>query len=316
MNPVYDFIQKNRVLALIEKAQKSSARNLALDDFDLTQFPEVLITCQGLHILNIGHNRIVEIPMEISQLKNLQHLSLEYNQLDRFPEALKHCPQLISLNLSHNPIKELTCDIGCLVSLEMLWCNSCCLTSIPEEIGNLTKLETFGARHNKIAKLPIRIGELINLRWLTMEDNCLNNVPHNFGKLELIKHINFNKNNFSYIPYRFAKLKNLKYLHLQSNEFFVLPVRTISAMPNTRFNFQNNPVGLEDYKIFTNVILSGTEDEILDMFGHDSDSSSDDWDNSLDSADLNYSATDDDSDNENRDVIGNIPILSKFLVTC
>lgn len=69
-------------------------------------------------------------------------------------------------------------------------------------------------------------------------------------------------------------------------------------------------------QIFTNIIITGSENEILDMIGYDSDSSSDDWDNSLDSTELNYSATDEDSDNENREVISNMPILSKFLVTC
>ncbi|CAG9855833.1 unnamed protein product [Phyllotreta striolata] len=283
MNPVYDFIQKNRVLALIEKAQKTSARNLALDDFDLTCFPDVLVGCQGLYSLNLGHNK--------------------YNNLDRFPEALRNLTQLITLNISHNPMHELSSSIGCLVSLEILWCNSCLLTQIPDEIGNLWRLQTLGARHNKITSLPIRICELINLQWLTLEDNNLSSVPKYFDNLQMLRHINFNKNNFSTLPYKFSNLKNLKYLHLQNNEFFSLPERTIFAMPFTNINLQHNPLQLEDNKMFPNVVITGMEDEILDMFGYDSDSSSDDWDHSLDSTDLNYSATDEDSDNENREVM-------------
>lgn len=164
MNPVYDFIQRNRVLAIIEKAQCSRARNLSLEDFDLTDFPEVLFNCQNLHYLNIRHNRLVNLPSDIGQLKNLQHVSLEYNNIDRFPEALRNLTQLVTLNINHNPIKDLTKDIASLKNLEILWCNSCCLTSLPEEIGSLIKLETLGARHNKINKLPDGICELRNLR--------------------------------------------------------------------------------------------------------------------------------------------------------
>lgn len=164
MNPVYDFIQRNRVIAKIEKAHCSKARNLTLDDFDLTAFPDILLNCQDLYSLKLGHNKISDLPSDIFQLKNLQHLALEYNNLDRFPDSLKNLSQLITLNISHNPIRDLTKDIGCLTSLEILWCNSCCLTYLPEEIGNLTNLETLGARHNKISKLPNAICNLKNLR--------------------------------------------------------------------------------------------------------------------------------------------------------
>jgi leucine-rich repeat protein SHOC2 len=164
MNPVYDYIQRNRVLAKIEKAHGSKATNLALDDHDLLKFPPSLISCEQLCYLNIGHNRIAELPKSLGCLKNLHNLCLEYNNFDRFPEVLKDLPQLTSLNISHNPIKDLTRIIGCLTSLETLWCNRCCLTSLPEEIGNLVKLDTLGARHNQITKLPDGICNLVHLR--------------------------------------------------------------------------------------------------------------------------------------------------------
>ncbi|KAJ8955945.1 hypothetical protein NQ314_006794 [Rhamnusium bicolor] len=291
MNPVYDFIQRNRVIAKIEKAHCSKARNLALDDFDLTTFPDILLQCHDLYSLNIGHNKIIKLPNNILQLKSLQHLSLEYNNFDIFPDALK----------KPNAVK-------------ILWCNSCCLTSLPEELGGLTKLETFGARHNKITKLPDGICNLGNLRWLTLEDNNLYTVPQDFDKLQSLVHVNFNKNNFNFIPLRISKIKTLKYLHLQNNEFFSLPEITVVAMSHTKINLLNNPLQLEDNKIFSNIVTTGSENEVMDFLGHDSDSSSDNWDNSLDSSDLNYSATES-SDSEEEEVLTDVPRLSKFLVT-
>ncbi|KAJ8919755.1 hypothetical protein NQ315_006284 [Exocentrus adspersus] len=311
MNPVYDFIQRNRVLAKIEKAHCSKARNLNLDDFDLETFPEILLNCHDLCSLRLSHNRIMDLPSDMFHLKNLQHVSLAYNNLDKFPESLKHLSQIVTLNISHNPIKDLTKVIGCLTTLEILWCNSCCLISLPEEIGNLTNLETFGARRNKITKLPNTMSNLKSLRWLTLEDNNLHSVPQDFCKVPLV-HINFNRNNFNTIPPQLAKIKSLKYLHLQSNEFFSLPEPTIFSMPHTKINLMHNPLQLTDNKIFTNVIITNTEHEILDLLGHDSDSSSDNWDTSMVSSDLNYSATE--SESEDEEVLTDIPRLSKYLL--
>lgn len=158
----------------------------------------------------------------------------------------------------------------------------------------------------------------------------MHNVPQDFGRLSLI-HLNFNKNNFNVIPHQISKIKTLRYLHLQNNEFFSLPEATIFAMPNTKINLLNNPLQLTDDKvstntslhcvylkfvlllqIFTNVIITGTENHILDLLGHDSDSSSDNWDASMDSSDLNYSATE--SDSEDEEVLTDIPRLSKYLL--
>ncbi|KAK9885826.1 hypothetical protein WA026_013697 [Henosepilachna vigintioctopunctata] len=315
MNPMYDFIQRNRVLAKIEKAQHSKASNLALDDFDLYTLPDVLLTCLNLSSLNLGHNRLTSLPTALFKLKNLQNISLEYNSLDKFPEVLQDLPHLKTLNISHNPIRNLA-PIGNLVNLEVLWCNSCCLSSIPEEIGKLIKLDTLGARHNQISNLPKSICNLEKLRWLTLEDNKLHMLPKRFECLQELVHLNLNKNNFSYIPVQLTKLKNLRYLHLQSNEFYSIPELVINNMEYVKINLLQNPLSSSQDmdKLFPNLVLPGKELEYtLDDLPLDSDSSSDDWENSLGSSQLNYSLSESDSDEE--EVLIEIPKLSKYLVT-
>lgn len=165
MNPLYDFLQRNRVLVKIEKAHQSKASNLELDDFDLNYFPEVLLNCTELTCLNLGHNRLTSLPGQLFQLKNIINLNLEYNSLDKFPVVLKGLPRLQTLNISHNPIRSLI-FVGALSELEVLWCNSCCLQALPEEIGNLVNLHTLGARHNQLQNLPKSICKLVKLRLI------------------------------------------------------------------------------------------------------------------------------------------------------
>lgn len=65
--------------------------------------------------------------------------------------------------------------------------------------------------------------------------------------------------------------------------------------------------------MFPNLILPGKERRMTEDVSSDSDSSSDDWEHSIDSSDLNYSATESDSDDE--EILVEIPKLSKYLVT-
>lgn len=162
---IANFFQRNQMIAKVEKAQKSKQRSLNLEDFDLTEFPDIILNCDSLRSLILQRNRISELPREVGiHLRGLKYLSIQFNNFQSFPECLKHLTALVSLNISHNPIKHLTDDINCFKDLKYLWCNSCGITCLPKNLGNLTKLETFGARNNGIMALPKSIINLKELR--------------------------------------------------------------------------------------------------------------------------------------------------------
>ncbi|KAL3284769.1 hypothetical protein HHI36_018912 [Cryptolaemus montrouzieri] len=315
MNPLLDFIQRNRVLAKIEKAHHTKSLSIELDDYDIKSIPEALLDCEIVSTLNLARNSLTYLPSNFFQLRFLEHVSIEYNSFDHFPEVLKDLPHLTLLNISHNPIRDLT-NIGKLVNLQTFWCNSCCLSSFPEEIGDLFHLETLGARNNQITNLPNSICNLQKLKWLTLEDNKLHLLPKRFECLQQLIHLNLNKNNFSYIPMQLTKLKSLRFLHLQRNEFFSIPETVIANMEYVKINLLHNPLSSsqEMDELFPNLVLSGKEPEnsVYDL-PLDSDSSSDDWENSLGSSELNFSLSESESDEE--EVMFDVPKLSKFLVT-
>lgn len=75
-------------------------------------------------------------------------------------------------------------------------------------------------------------------------------------------------------------------------------------------NFHNASV----FQTFPNVLLTDKEDDLNEEdVGTDSDSSSDDWENSLSSSDLNYSTSE--SENDDDEVLLQLPKLSKYFVT-
>lgn len=162
---IANFFQKSRMIAKVEKVQNSKQHCLNLEDFDLIEFPEIILNCDSIKNLILQRNQISELPKEFgTYLNGLRYLSIQFNNLQKFPECLKQLTALVSLNISHNPIKVLNEDIDCFRDLKYLWCNSCKLTVLPDAIGKLSKLETFGARNNKIIFIPDTIVNLSELR--------------------------------------------------------------------------------------------------------------------------------------------------------
>ncbi|KAK5640321.1 hypothetical protein RI129_011132 [Pyrocoelia pectoralis] len=319
MNPFFEFFQKNHALAKIEHAQLTKQTNILLEDFDLLDVPNLLYECHELHSLFLARNKITKLSIEICNLKNLHTLAIDYNKLEKFPSELIILPHLKTLNISHNQIKDLTSDIGKLKDLEALWCNCCGLTSLPDEIGILKSLDTLGARNNLIEELPESMCKLQKLRWLTLENNKLSMLPKSFHKLELLVHLNLNRNKFISIPYQVAKLKKLRYIMMQHNNMFTLNQFVLLKMRHVyKINLMHNPIIVSNdiVKKFCNLLMPGSEWEapLADTDETNSDESSEDWEESIDSSELDFGSSE--SETEDEEVIGDyLPKLSKYLVT-
>ena len=81
---------------------------VGLRDSKLKSFPdEILDLDRSVRTLDLTHNKIVDIPMEISKLVNLQRLVLAHNLIDRLPINLAKLESLKVMTLDANRVTSL-----------------------------------------------------------------------------------------------------------------------------------------------------------------------------------------------------------------
>ncbi|CAK7322837.1 unnamed protein product [Dovyalis caffra] len=154
-------------------------------------FPDdVLDLDKAVRTLDLTHNKLVDIPMEISKLINLQRLVLADNLIERLPMNLGKLQSLKVMTLDGNRIASLPDELGQLVRLERLSISGNFLTCLPETIGSLRNvsdsiwlsklnlaMECFEiALHllnNLIEDLPASVCNLIHLKSLSLNNNSV-----------------------------------------------------------------------------------------------------------------------------------------------
>lgn len=114
----------------------------------LETVPEnVYVHYQYVIKLNLSHNKLTDLPEEMSKMVCVEHLDLSHNRLTDIPEVLISTGDfkatITSLTLSHNLFTTLSPDIGKFFKLEVLnvaghfWD----IGGLPEELGNLKRLQ-------------------------------------------------------------------------------------------------------------------------------------------------------------------------------
>jgi len=57
-----------------------------------------------LEVLNLSHNQLTDLPLDLDQLTNLTHLDLSHNRFSGIPPVLSRLHPLLSLDLRGNPL--------------------------------------------------------------------------------------------------------------------------------------------------------------------------------------------------------------------
>jgi Leucine-rich repeat (LRR) protein len=91
-----------------------------------------------LKVLQLGSNRIQNVPNQIGLLSNLQELSLHSNNIATIPPNIGLLSKLQILNLGSNQLQTIPSEIGELYLLEKLSLGGNELLQIPASIGNLS----------------------------------------------------------------------------------------------------------------------------------------------------------------------------------
>ncbi|RVW31725.1 Plant intracellular Ras-group-related LRR protein 7 [Vitis vinifera] len=134
---------------------------------NLYAFPdEVLDLDTSVRTLDLTHNRLVDIPMEISKLINMQRLILADNLIERLPMNLGKLQSLKVMTLDGNQVTTLPDELGMLVRLERLSISGNLLTCLPETIGSLRNLLLLNVSNNKLKCLPESVGSCFSLEEL------------------------------------------------------------------------------------------------------------------------------------------------------
>jgi Leucine-rich repeat (LRR) protein len=92
----------DEVLRRIKEAARCNSKELNLGYQKLTEVPTEVFQLQNLTGLNLSGNQIVKIPDAISQLQNLTGLNLSGNQIVKIPDAISQLQNLILLSLYNN----------------------------------------------------------------------------------------------------------------------------------------------------------------------------------------------------------------------
>ncbi|XAR49996.1 hypothetical protein NMG60_11004193 [Bertholletia excelsa] len=174
---------------------------VALRDSKLKTFPDhVLDLDKSVRTLDLTHNRIADIPMEISKLINMQRLILADNVIERLPINLGKLQYLKAMTLDTNRISSLPDELGQLVRLERLSITGNLLTRLPDTIGSLRNLVLLNVSNNKLKFLPESIGSCFSMEELQANENLLEELPSSVCNLIHLKSLSVNNNNLKQIP--------------------------------------------------------------------------------------------------------------------
>lgn len=152
-----------------EHVRHLSLQNMQLDN-DVAYF---LKAFKNLETLELGRNRLTQLPEVMSLMPNLRRLGLEQNRIQLTEQALvklSRMRSLQSLDLSENPLGA-TVDVSELYDLTDLSVRNTRTTELPKGLQRLPHLDRVDLRDNDIRDLPQwlfetprRFSETINLR--------------------------------------------------------------------------------------------------------------------------------------------------------
>ena len=196
----------------------NKSEELIIDDYNSTEFPEVILGFTWLKKLELYELLISEIPEELTNLKNLKSLSIKLKFLTKLPSSLFRLKNLEVLKLEQTGISELNKSLSDLQNLKELHItDNQELTIIPDEISRLRLLEFLYIYDNQISSLPETIWRLENLKVLHLRNNLIESVPDELTALPKLMVLNLSKNRLREIPENLFEMDCIQEVDLSNN---------------------------------------------------------------------------------------------------
>lgn len=200
------------VLALAPKMTSLNLSHINLK----TVVPSEIKTFNKLRMLDLSHNHLASLPIELCTLAFLEALDVSNNELTALPQGLPGLRNHLSkFYLSHNKIRILPASFCTLINLKQLDLGHNQLNDAALDfLAPLTALERLDLRANFFSTLPASLAPLSNLVYLSIASNPLlsaSALPF-FGKLE---ELDINETpTLNSLPKLCSELSSLRCLHV------------------------------------------------------------------------------------------------------
>lgn len=209
----YFYVSKSVFNCMVNKSEE-----LIIDDYNFTEFPEIILSFVWVKKLELYESLISDIPDELTSLIQLTSLSIKLKFLKRFSHSISRLNNLEVLKIERTSISELGDGVVELSNLKELHIiNNNELAEIPANLGNLKNLEYLYIYNNRIKSLPQTIAELINLRVLYIADNIIEELPDEITSLPSLKVINISGNKLKKIPLDLFEMNCIEEINLSNN---------------------------------------------------------------------------------------------------
>lgn len=219
---------------------RNGVTEINLSNNDITECPQRMgYIGPQLTLLNLSHNNLCHIPVEIGCLLGLKELLLNNNNISSIPDSIGSLINLRVLKLSNNFIKYL-----------------------PESLTSLSNLVQLDVRKNKLQSLPAGIGSLLNLTCLKSGSNSIQHIPASLYKLKNLKVLKFEKNKIDSLSGAVSNLLDLEDLNLSHCQLSAIPRELGSCCALQKVDISHNritdlPAHFGQLRELTRLNLSG-----------------------------------------------------------
>ncbi|XP_026743395.1 leucine-rich repeat protein SHOC-2 isoform X2 [Trichoplusia ni] len=318
----------------------ADVKHLYLHRNKITVVPVEITHLENLTTLTLDYNNISYLPPEIGHLKQLVNLNISYNPLHVLLPEIGELENLEAFWCNKIGLREIPKEIGKLTKLDTFGARGNELKTIPEEMTKLTRLRWLTLENNYIETLPSTMDCMEALVHCNLRNNRVKEFPVSILKCPDLMFLQLNNNQISSIPEKFdmTYLTVLEMIDLRMNPICELShpdhplVRYAEELPSTEgtlVDLSSQPSSSSRHAAAQALAINATalrlpavppnrhaEPMVIEMeLDASSEESSEDWENSVNSSELDVQYQSDEERAENEAVGMVLPELSRYAST-
>uniref|UniRef100_A0A2A4KB89 Leucine-rich repeat protein soc-2 homolog n=1 Tax=Heliothis virescens TaxID=7102 RepID=A0A2A4KB89_HELVI len=181
----------------------SDVEHLYLHRNKITVVPVEITQLVNLTTLTLDYNNITHLPPEIGHLKNLVNLNISYNPLKVLIPEIGELENLEAFWCNRIGLRDIPKEIGKLEKLDTFGARGNEIVALPEEITKLSKLRWLTLENNLIERLPRSMDKMEALVHCNLRNNRVKEFPLSILKCPDLMFLQLNNNQISYLPSEF-----------------------------------------------------------------------------------------------------------------
>ncbi|CAG9790055.1 unnamed protein product [Diatraea saccharalis] len=185
----------------------------------ITNVPVQITQLVNLTTLTLDYNNIDSLPAEIGNLKNLVNLNISYNPLKVLIPEIGDLENLEAFWCNRIGLREIPKEIGKLEKLDTFGARGNELKTIPEEMTKLSRLRWLTLENNLIETLPNTMDRMETLVHCNLRNNRIREFPESVLRCSELMFLQLNNNEISFLPDDFSTsfLSSLEMIDLRQN---------------------------------------------------------------------------------------------------